>query len=559
MDESPKPVKPEVLYLPQIFREITKGKTRVPAFQRGFVWQRKQVLELLESVFKYYPIGSLLFWEADVGQMQTDTSDKVPFPHPDVSGKVDFVLDGMQRISSLYGAFHTRTGVPDIADPFSVVFDLKSRKFRHSGESTPTCISLRVLFSPKSLLAEQGRLGKLDDGDTLVEATLELQRAFQEYLVPIVRISDRSQKEVVEIFERVNSTGTRLSAVDFMRAITWSTEFDLSKELTTLADRMAGFGFEIPADTIAKCIALSVDVIPTGGELLKLREKSPAELNTAIQRTGDALEMACQFLAERLGILSYDYVPYEGQFLVLVSAAQARLANMPEWLPSWFWNVAFSEAFQGRPDYAVASLAVDVAKAPTSELEEHFALTSDMLITRIVRKGAALSMAMVAAIATTPCYSVFTGKPLASTQFMSRYDNSALAAIYAKGDLERVVEPSPRGDKWISNVVLLDHKERRPYPNARKVRKAILDLADQHGGMDALETQCISASCVDALRRDDVSAFLKARSAALYERAIMLVKGGLRVPTQDREEVGNDPIFATEESMEGEEYRDDEL
>src|SRR3954462_7856987 len=102
--------KPEVVYLPAIFRSIRSGETRAPAFQRGFVWKPPQIFELLESVYKSYPIGSLLLWQVDQSIMRTDLSGSVPFPHPPVTGLVDFVLDGMQRISTLYGAFHSPEG-----------------------------------------------------------------------------------------------------------------------------------------------------------------------------------------------------------------------------------------------------------------------------------------------------------------------------------------------------------------------------------------------------------------------------------------------------------------
>lgn len=510
--------KPEVLYLPAIFREISNGNTRVPAFQRGFVWRPKQVLELLESVYKYYPIGSLLFWHADIKEMQTDMSEDVPFPHPPVKGNVDFVLDGMQRISSLYGAFHLRANVTEQNDPFSVVFDLQVKQFRHSTERSPTSIDLRVLFAPRQLLAEQGRLGTLENGDALVEATIDLQRAFQEYLVPVVRIGNRTATEVVEIFERVNSTGTRLSAVDFMRALTWSSEFDLSSALAELRDAEADNGFEIPLDTIAKVLALKVGVIPTAGELLKLKQKSSADLLKATAATRDAIRHACNYLTEHLGILCYDYVPYEGQFLVLASAA-ASSDTMPGWLAQWFWTTGLSEALQGRPDYTVAKAASDVGAKPEEALFEYFSLTEDALRTRTVRKGAALSMTMIAALATAPSCSIFTGNVIPPEQFMGEYENRFLGTVFSKGELTGVVEPGPRGDKLIANIVLLELTERRPMPRPQKVREAILKLASREDGLRALQTQCISAECVDRLSRGDVGGFLRGRASELMKRA----------------------------------------
>jgi uncharacterized protein with ParB-like and HNH nuclease domain len=266
-----------VVYLPAIFRSIREGKVRIPAFQRGFVWEAKQIVELLESVYRSYPIGSLLFWQIDVGEMLTDKRTDNPFPHPDVQGIVDFVLDGMQRVSSLFGAFHAPISVPK-KDAFDIFFDLNAQKFVHSSEAPRTAISLRVLFSPRDLLAEQARLGNLPDGSRLVDRTLELQRVFQEYLLPVVRIGDRTPAEVVEIFERVNSTGTRLSAVDFMRALTWSSDFDLSQQLEALKNFAERWNFELSQDTLAKTVALSLGVVPVGARMLELRKMNAKAL-----------------------------------------------------------------------------------------------------------------------------------------------------------------------------------------------------------------------------------------------------------------------------------------
>lgn len=506
--------KPEVVYLPAVFREISRGATRIPAFQRGFIWTQGQVLELLESVYKEYPIGSLLFWHVGVDEMRTDNSPDVPFPHPKVEGTVDFVLDGMQRISSLFGAFHAREIVSE-GDPFDIVFDLKDREFRHFSETTDTSIRLRVLLIPKELLSEQARLAKLDDGEELIERSLYLQSVFQEYLVPIVRIGERSVSEVVEIFERVNSTGTRLGAVDFMRALTWSADFDLSEELEELAGVAQEAGYVMPTDTLAKLMALVLGVVPTGSEMLKLRDEDADKLRKAAKDTRSALAVALKFLRSELKLLSYDYVPYEGQFLVIASLAAATEGKFPDWVQKWFWTVSFSEAMQGRPDHAIARQALGVRDEPDTPIAEHFSLTAKDLRSRAVRKGASLSMAMVAAIATTPARSIFTGELIPEEEIIAKFEPMCLAAIFSKSELDDVVEPSPRGNRVIANIVLLRINERRPSPSAPNVRAAILELAKSQEGRRALDSQCITSDCVRAIEAKDVDQFLTARANAM--------------------------------------------
>lgn len=513
--------KPEVVYLPAIFRSIRQGQVRIPAFQRGFVWEAKQIIELLESVYRSYPIGSLLFWQIDVGQMLTDKRTDNPFPHPDVQGTVDFVLDGMQRASSLFGAFHAPTN-PGRRDAFDISFDLKQQKFVHSTEASRTAISLRVLFSPRELLAEQARLGILPDGAQLVDRTLELQRVFQEYLLPVVRIGDRTVDEVVEIFERVNSTGTRLSAVDFMRALTWSSDFDLSQQLSVLKTYSEKWNFDLTQDTLAKIVALSLGVVPIGARMLELRSMTAKALTKGISDTRQALQHALGYLTTKFGIGSYDFVPYEGQVLVLASLARARKADIPDWFAKWYWTVSFAEAMQGRPDDTIARQALGATSDPDAALTEHFSLDPLDLRTRTIRKGAALGMSIVAALASQPAASVISGEAIDREEFLAGYELDCLGTVFTKEEVDAVTEPPPRGNRVIANIVLLAAEERRPVPKSDSIKEAIVNLARTKKGRAALLSQCIDEVCVAAVEENDAGAFLDARAQLLYQLAAEL-------------------------------------
>lgn len=513
--------KPEVVYLPALFRAIRRGEIRVPAFQRGLVWEQPDVIRVLESVYRSYPIGSLLFWHVEESVMRTDFAPDLPFPHPATSGIVDFVLDGMQRLSALYGAFHERGNMAPRDDIFAIAFNLRMQRFVSFRDWNNECFLLRDLFIPRAMLEAQARLGGLIDGDMLVERSLDLQRAFQEYLVPVVRIGSRSVEEVVEIFERVNTSGTRLSAVDFMRALTWSNNFDLNEKLNSLAQMEELAGFNIPSDTFAKAIALTMSVPPTSDEMIGLRSKDSSELEQAVVDTRDALRRVADFLHNEFSIRSYDFVPYEGQFLVMVSAA-AGSAPLPAWLKQWFWTVGFSEAMQGRTDHALARMAIDARNKPLDKPKVQFNIDVQALQTKAVRRGASLAMTTIAAMAITPACSVFDGRQLVAEDFTSAFDPTCLAPVFSLNQLGNAVSPAPRSQKLICNVVLLSPEERRGRPRDFQVRDAVLSLAGTPGGMDALKTQCIDEDCVAAIRDRDPKSFLQARAAAIVRMARVL-------------------------------------
>jgi uncharacterized protein with ParB-like and HNH nuclease domain len=213
---------PSVLHVVTIFRMITTGDIRIPAFQRDFVWKERQMLELLDSVLGGFPIGSILLWAVDKPLLKIAPTETTTFPNVPEQFPTNYVLDGMQRLATLYGVFHFGSSTKD--ERFEVFYDLESSRFtRHDMDEIGECsIPLSALFVPRRLLEHQARIADMKRGDILMERLLSLQASFQDYMIPVVTIRETDVSRIVGIFERVNSTGTRLDPVDFMRAITWA-------------------------------------------------------------------------------------------------------------------------------------------------------------------------------------------------------------------------------------------------------------------------------------------------------------------------------------------------
>ena len=95
-------VLPEVVFLGKLVEQVMAGRIRVPRFQRAFVWKQADLHDLLDSVIRGFPIGSILVWETEdviesatrVGPVSIDTRP---------SGQVGYLLDGQQRVSTLVG------------------------------------------------------------------------------------------------------------------------------------------------------------------------------------------------------------------------------------------------------------------------------------------------------------------------------------------------------------------------------------------------------------------------------------------------------------------------
>ena len=80
-----------------ILDKVDENQLFVPAFQREYVWKRDDAKQLLDSLIKQYPTGTMLTWETNKPPQL-----KGPHKYNEKQGAVRILLDGQQRITTLY-------------------------------------------------------------------------------------------------------------------------------------------------------------------------------------------------------------------------------------------------------------------------------------------------------------------------------------------------------------------------------------------------------------------------------------------------------------------------
>ena len=130
--------------LPRIFQELENGNMRIPRFQRAYVWERTKIVSLLNSIYKQYPIGSFFLWDSDM-RMDGFCRDitELGFPNKPEASNFSFILDGQQRITSLYVALRGKT-LNDV-DYSKICFNLDKKlfmvpKLKKDGTEQHTCM-----------------------------------------------------------------------------------------------------------------------------------------------------------------------------------------------------------------------------------------------------------------------------------------------------------------------------------------------------------------------------------------------------------------------------------
>ncbi|MCL5094041.1 MAG: DUF262 domain-containing protein [Patescibacteria group bacterium] len=231
----PSRINTETELISALITSIKKGETKIPQFQRKFVWKPKQAIELLDSIANNYPVGSLLLWR---------TKDKLPaernigefcLPETDDMTPTDYVLDGQQRLTVIYSCL----GASPEDGGFAVAYDLEAERLLRLPDNPKVHqFPLRHMFNTTEMLNFRTALQSLEQAEIYQSQLDALIQAFTDYRIPLVTLKDLTVEEVCPIFERINSSGTKLSTYDLMVAATWNKDFDLNDEVDEIQEAL---------------------------------------------------------------------------------------------------------------------------------------------------------------------------------------------------------------------------------------------------------------------------------------------------------------------------------
>ncbi|MDE2130812.1 MAG: DUF262 domain-containing protein [Betaproteobacteria bacterium] len=338
----------ETAYFSQLISDIKKGEVKIPQFQRKFVWKDQQALDLLDSVANGYPIGSILLWKTkdklnaarDIGVFQLPKTDELT--------PTNYVLDGQQRLTVVYSCL----GAPEDAAGYKAGYDLALGQFIEikPGPLKAEVFPLRKLFHTTSLLNYRTSLLSLPNATKLQQNLDDLIAAFTQYKLPVVTLKDLTIDEVCPIFERINSSGTRLSTYDLMVAATWAEDFDLNEKVSGILSSIDAKGYgETDRSTILKAVS-AVQLGSIQDKALRdLRDLTTPQIEALATKTESALQHAVDALSTQFKIHSWDFLSYEAVLIVttyLFKDTKHLTAEQSARLRQWFWRASFGERYK---------------------------------------------------------------------------------------------------------------------------------------------------------------------------------------------------------------------
>ena len=292
-----------------ILDQIDNGALALPEFQRGYVWNRDQVRGLMNSLYRRYPVGSLLVWLT-----RTENAD-ARGGHALQPGTVKLLLDGQQRITTLYGIIRGRAPVffQGNASAFANLhFHLDDEVFQFYGPvkmgGDPRWVDVTELML-QGVGEFAGRLFENEEMKGNFNHYLQRLNAVAgireiDFHIDEVTGEDKTVDVVVEIFNKVNSGGTKLSKGDLALAkvcAEWPQARDELQQRLKKWDR-AGFSFKL--DWLLR----NINTILTGEALFTaLRDVEPSQFREGLVKAERHIDSLLNLIGSRLG-LNHDRV-----------------------------------------------------------------------------------------------------------------------------------------------------------------------------------------------------------------------------------------------------------
>jgi hypothetical protein len=347
--------------------QIQNRELALPDFQRSFVWDANATRELVVSIMQSFPAGSLLLMQGGASIFKPRAFEGAP----ELVHEPPFlVLDGQQRLTSLYQAFTGHGGhryflnIHELLDGSELDEAVQVHPVRRAekwasadGQARDLMLPLQSLRSfaywRDDILELRGEAG--EDVKKLKTQLNDIEREYikpvELYQFPVTTLSSRTPTEAVcTIFETLNRTGIKLSVFELLTARAFAHDVRL-REMWRQAREQYGIleDFDVDPYYILQVIALAVRRTPKRSAVLKL------EVDEIVEHWGEAvggMAGVLDMLRSQCGVLVPKWLPYQTALITMAAAwPQVEAVTGPtvgsrrSKLQRYFWSSAFMGAY----------------------------------------------------------------------------------------------------------------------------------------------------------------------------------------------------------------------
>ncbi len=487
----------------ELMSGINEGKTQLPDFQRGWVWEDNRIRALIASITSNFPVGAAMFLEYG--------NENVRFKYRTIEGAPskgnipsELILDGQQRLTSIYSALFNSAPVHTRTDKGKEIY----RYYYINIEKalSPACDRVDAIFSVPENRIVTSNFGRNVDLD-LSDRTKEFEKKMfplniilnftevqnwqnqyyaycnynpeaikeftefntkvimqtMQYKMPVIFLGKETPKEAVcQVFENVNTGGVSLTVFELVTAIFAMDDFELRKDWENRREKFfTGDLLSIitATDFLVACTLLST--YKKGGTV-SCKKKDVLNLSLSdYKKYADILSdgfVEAEKMLQEERIFSSRDLPYSTQLIPLAvictlldEGNRIKVTNIKNKIKQWYWCGVFSELYGSANETRYVNDVVGVMEwvkndtaTPKTVQEAYFNPTR--LITLQSRQSAAYK-GIMALILKNHCKDFISGREMDFTIYKS--ENIDIHHVFPRDYCEK--QNYPR-EKWNSIV-----------------------------------------------------------------------------------------------------------
>ena len=359
-----------------LISEIETGQVKIPQFQRKFVWDIKSSAKLFDSIIKGYPIGTFIYWRTNERLRAVRNLGNIQLPEPKDGEYVNYVLDGQQRLTSL---FATLKGLK-ITDDEGRESDYSEMYVDFNAQDDQ-----EIIITDPSKLVE-GTYIKVTE---LMEGSLTLLAAYpreyhkaiekykkiiQSYTFSVINLKNAPIDVATEVFTRLNVGGKALTLFEIMVAKTYDAnmQFDLAEKYDELKEELATSQYDtIPSATVLQVIAILLEKDCTRKQILKLdKEKFIGIWDEATNCIKQSVDFFRSYGISVSRILPYNalIVPFSYYFFLHKKNPTGEIKKR---LEDFFWRVSLGFRYSSGVESKLAQDIEKIEKIVKGELPKY--------------------------------------------------------------------------------------------------------------------------------------------------------------------------------------------
>lgn len=519
--------------LQKVFNQLENGNMKIPRFQRGYVWERSKIVKLLNSIQSQYPIGSFFIWEAgkEYKNFCREIKD-LNLPENPESNYFSFILDGQQRITSLYVALKGKT-IKKI-DFSSICYNVEKQLFhipRLKNENHNI---------PAWKLFDTSEYGKVltkyvlydnENNTKLHENWSNCQQVFSDYPISIIKTLKMELDEVVTIFERINQGGKRLSLFDLVHASAWSPDFDLREKIKTFNNEanVKAFG-GVENEVFIQSLSLNA--------FGDCKNKNQLNLTAEIcdkfwDKTAESIRLTLDFV-KIFGVRFISYLPYNAFLPILQhyfykSKKKSIATNHFKFIENWFWTATFSARFSSSSLTKMKDDADWIYKLVEEQLQENVfgvSLTLKELAKVNMQTKSVIKNGVVCLMALENPKDFDNSTPVMLDKSNIAKSNGKENHHFFPYSLKDKFGTTAKGINSLLNFALISGRLNREISN-KLPSDYIADYTSKNPNIVSdLESHFISKEAILAVKNNDFDGFITERAKSIMPKIIEKVKVG---------------------------------